>query len=1149
MPVRIIRGAIGSTKNRICMEEIAQLHGQNPDGKYIMLVPDHYSFETEKLFVKYFGGIGLNNIEVLTPRKMAIEFLSANNLKYLSNSGRQMLVSRAVKEYCEEAETSFLVRTMKTAGFPNIMDRMITEMKKYCVTPQALKSSTEAVNNKLLNEKIDAICGIFDKYNEFFEQGEYTDSNDDLVRVAEHIAKSDMFDENMHIWVDHFDDFHPGHMAVFEALISKKVNITVCLNYPKEDINGIYSTVLKTYEKVRSLGDISEEIFCDEPWGHINSNEIKYLVENYNSIGKHYENEVSDISLFAARDAYTEIEHIASEILRLVRCENYRFRDITVMCGRFDDVSHIIKAVFDEYEIPYFSDEKIMLLDHPIAMQILSVFDIFEEDWSYNSVMRFLRSGFIYDAEYEHISQTEVDRLDNYVLRYGIRGRKKWEEEKWITEQNSFEKVWGDVEFEESCDEAVNAIKAATTAPIFNLYKKVKTGKTAYSYAKALFEFMEDLNMYGGLRKDVKAFENVGRNDEAKQFSEIWNLILEVLDQTVVTMGERKISFAEYGEYIRTGLSQCEIKTIPSSVDSVCVGTVERSTSSPVKALFVTGAVNGTYPSDIPDEGFLSDTDRNFLKEQCEISLAPDTKTSAQQQYFKVYKSIAPVTDKLFVSYPVQSGEGRALGMSVLVQDIKELFPMLETTDNLIADFSDKSYISAPSATIHKLLINKSQNGTGCKDENWNKAYKWFKENDNYNDKLHLLEKAAAFELRGNRLSTENANELFGDGDLTYSASRLNVYALCPFSYFMKYGLGAKEQETSKVSANDFGSYAHKFIQEFCLKVEEGATTPEEKLIRWRNLTDVRRNEYIDDLADGTKTKIREFGLQDEERRCNIIDRISKTVKCSAAVVHKSLKKGKYTTSGYETEFEKVKLCDGVYITGAVDRIDSYTDNDTEYIRIIDYKTGHTGFDILNVCDGVNMQMVIYAVAVKKVEEEIKQNKVKLSGIFYNKVKNDFVKSDNEDEASAERVRNMRLDGLIFAGENEDGEIDMETLYAYDEAFKNSVEEKQSYKSDFSPLGRFKNGRLTGVYTETEGNALMKYVTDKIYSIHENIKDGHIEVSPYEESSSVNACTWCEYKESCAFERDDAQMRKPCGTKDEAWTRLVRMYKEDKNNG
>ena len=1149
MSVKIIRGAIGSHKNRLCIEEIEKRHKENPECKCIMLVPDHYSFETEREFVKHFGGTGLNNIEVLTPAKLAIEFLPANNLKHLSDSGRQMLISRAIKEYCEEAQSSLLIRTMKTAGFPHTMERIIAELKKYCVTPDMLDNGIKLSENEMLSEKISAISAIYRKYNFFFEEGEYTDSNDDLHAIAQNIPQNDFFNENLYVWVNFFDEFLPGHMAVLEAMSEKNVNITVCLNYPKEDKNEVYASVSEAYEKVRSLRGYTEDVLCEGELNYINSESIRYLLENYNDLTAKFEDETSDISIFAARDSYSEIERTASEILRLVRTGEYRFRDIVVMCGNFEEVKHIIKAVFDEYEIPYFSDEKIMLLDHPIAMQILSVFDIFEEDWSYASVMRYLRSGFIYDEKFKRIEQSEIDRLDNFLLKYGIRGRKKWEEETWTTEQDSFEKVWGDVPFEEIQDENVNSIKNIISKPLLELSKKIKSGKTAYSYAKALFEFMESIRMYGGLRNDVKAFEESGKTDEAAKFSEIWNLILEILDQTVVTMGERKITFSEYGEYIRAGLSQCEIKTIPSSIDSVCIGTVERSTASPIKALFVTGAVNGTYPSDMPDEGLLSDMDRGVLKEQCGIVIAPDTRHRMEQQYFKVYKALATVTDKLFISYHVQNGDGKAVGTSTLVQDIQSVFVNLKTQDNIITDYADRSYISAPAATLHKLFINKSKNSKSFNKSEWDKVYRWFREDEEYSEKLRILESASAFDLKAVKLKEETATELFGE-ESVYSASRLNVYAMCPFSYFMKYGLDAKEQEISKVAANDFGSYAHRFIQEFCYRVEEGANTPQEKLAKWRQLSDLQRNECIDDITNETKTKIKEFNLYDEEKRCNIIDRISKTVKGSAAVVHKSLKRGKYTASGYEQEFEKIQLSENVYITGAVDRVDSYVENDREYIRIIDYKTGNTGFDILNIYDGVNMQMVIYAVAVKKAQEELKNREVNLSGIFYNKLKNELVKSENADTAKHEQIKSMRLDGVIFADETEDGKIDMESLYAVDEDMKLSVEQKNAYKSDFVPMGMYKNGKITGgVHTETEGKALMKHVTDKICNIDSSIKKGNIDVSPYEENSTSNACKWCLFKEACVFERENTQMRKTKGTKEEAWKNIVREYKESEKNG
>ena len=901
MSVKIIRGGIGSSKSGMFIDEIRKTHEKNPQDRCIMLVPDHYSFETEKTFVKVFGGTGLNNIDVMTPRKMAVTFLPAKDLKYLAASGRQMLVSRAVGEYCSEAEDTPLIRTMKTSGFTRVMESLIEEMKRYCVTSEMLLKSAEMTENEALKNKLSAAAHIYEKYSEFFENGQYTDSSDDLARVAEYIRSSDVFNENLHIWVDRFDEFYPQHMEVLRALADKNVDITIGLNYPENDDTGTYISMAETYEKVKTLNGYTGDIVCGESLMHVNSEEIRFMLANYNNLKAEWTEEVKDVSLFAGRDAYGEIEHTAGEILRLVREEGYRYRDIVVMCGNSGSVSHIIKAVFDEYGIPYFSDEKITLSDHPIAMQLLSVFNMFDDDWSYNSVMRYLRAGFIYDSEGVHIDQSEIDRIDNFALKYGVRGRKRWIEDKWVNEPDTFERVWGEEEHEPDDEEdAVNKIKEIVMKPLSELCKKVKSGKTARDYANTVFEFLDNIHMYSGLKRDVSDFENAGRQDEAQQFSEIWNLILEVLDQTVVTMGERKLSFSEYGTYIEAGLSSCEIRTIPSCLDSVCVGSVERSTAAPVKALFVTGAVSGTYPAEIVDEGFLSNSDRGILKEQCGVVLAPDTKSRMSLQYFKVYKAIAPVTDKLFLSYCVQNGEGAALRPSRLIFDIQRIFKNLKTKDNIITNFSDKSYISSPDATLHKLLINRSGGSADVKSIEWETVYRWFKESGRYNNKLELLKKASEFGGKNAALSRRAARSLFGDGETTYSASRLNTYAQCPFAYFMQYGLRAKEQEVSQIAANDFGSYAHRFIQEFCVRVEDGADTPEKKAEKWKSLTDSERGRCIDGITGETKEKIKELHPYDEEKRLDMIDRIAKTVKGSAEIVHKSLKRGSYTTDGFE---------------------------------------------------------------------------------------------------------------------------------------------------------------------------------------------------------------------------------------------------------
>lgn len=1121
MSVKIIRGGIGSEKNNLCIEQIKKIHTEFKGERCIMIVPDNYSFETEKRFVDVFGGTGLNGIDVMTPRKMAIAFLPANRRRYFSDAGRQMLITRAVYDFCEEAEDCALTRTMRTGGFTSVMDEFIKEMKAYCVLPEELLKASETVKSSSLAEKLRAAAAVYAKYNEFFEEGEYTDSNDDLARVADFIKESDTFGEKLHVWINHFDEIPPQNMLVFEAMAEKGVDMTIGINYPCDDKYSVYGCIGKTYDKLCSLKGYEGDFNCKTIYSHMTSPEIRFMLENYNNPKARYKAETQDISVFAARDSYDETEHIAGEILRLVREENYRYRDIVVLCGNGSKENHIIKAVFDEYEIPYFSDEKINLSDHPIAMQLLSVFDIFEEEWSYKSVMRYLRSGFIYDDNLKHCSLDETDRIDNYALKYGISGKSRWFAEKLTSEK------------EESDEDAkASEIKARLMYPLFSMCEKIKKQNTAREYSKTLLELLEDINMYGGLKKDVESFRLRGNNDEAQQFSEIWNLIIEVIDQAVVTMGERKMTFSEYGRYIRAGISVCELRVIPSCIDSVCVGSVDRSTSAYVKALFVSGAVSGTYPAGISREGFLSDSDRNVLKENG-TEIMPGTSERINMQYYKVYKAIAPATDKLYFSYHIQSGEGKALRPAGIIGDVRRSFENINESDSILSDSSAEEYISSPKATLHKLLINKSRNKAEIKSPKWDAAYKWFKKHEEYRDKLELIDSAAEFSRRSVRLNEDTAQKLFGN-ETIYSAKRLNTYAQCPFSYFMMYGLEAREQETAKLEASDFGVYAHKIIYDFCSEVENNAVSREEKAQRWKELTDEERGVRIDKIVHSIKEEICGENNADTGKRLNILDRVNKTVQESAEIVHKSLKRGKYTTAGYEKEFDKINL-GGVYVSGIVDRIDTYTEDGNEYVRIIDYKTGKTEFDIADIYNRVNMQMVIYALAVKKTLGE----NAEISGMFYNKVTHQLVQcpEGNENAAEAERVKSMRLDGVMFAPEDADGNFDVEKLYAVDEEARG----KGSYKSDFSPVSLKADGTASAgsVYGIAERNGLLEYVSDSICDIDREIKSGIINVNPYEQSNKKNACTYCEYKAACVFERENAEMRKKSGSKKDIWKRMA----------
>ena len=1145
MPVNIIQGAIGAGKSALCLNQIERLHSRRPDARCIMIVPDHYSYDTEKRFVERFGGTGLNNIEVLTLRKMAINHLKASELKYITGAGRQMLIYKAVDEFCDKAEKSGdfdarLIASMRKNGFLDVAGSLISEMKRYTVTPEMLLAGSES-DNATLRQKLTALSEIYAAYSGFIDKSGCVDSEDDLDRLAAFIENSSVFGENTHVWFDKFDEFMPHQLRVIEAMLKRGVNVTLSVISPEPD-GGISHPLQKAEDLAFAYG-LNERYVLEDFLNHVRNNrELYFLFENWGDSKAVYENPTHNITLFESRDAYGEIERAACRILDLVREDGLRFRDIAMLCGNTEEYRHLIETIFEEYSIPYFTDSTIVLSDHPIAMQVLSLFDIFRDNWTYETVFKYLRAGFIYEKTergVKALSQGRVDELENYVLRYGIRGSTKWlAEEPWKTESNIISRAFG-IDDDERENDRVELLRQEITAPIKRFKDATSERRTAAEHARALYGYFEDINLYDGLKDEVIRLRSDGKLNEAEQFTELWNLLLNVLNQTVVSVGNEKMNRQQYADYIRAGLSKCEIRIIPSGIDQVYVGDVERSSQSNVRAMFVIGANSGTFPSDIPSEGFLSNSDRNTLEERG-IHVAQDTKRKAERQYFKVYKALCAVTEKLFLSYPLQTGDGKALRASRMLLDIHRMFPKMEVKDNLLDDMNSKIYISSPAATIHRMIIAKSKRNPNRINPIWEAAYKWYEKSGDWSGMLSLIDRADEFEKFDISLDARTAQMLY-EGNSVYSASRLNTFARCPYGYFAKYGLDAKEREEWEITPADAGTYAHEVIHKFVERVEEGASAPEEKLERWKNLAEektdentVTRGDILNGIIESTCENILASSSRDKERTASIFRRMGKTISSAAAIVHRSLKNGKYTENGLEREFE-VNLGNDVRVKGIIDRVDMYKPEDGDArVRIIDYKTGSTSFDIVDIFNGLSMQMVIYALAARKMAHDEFGGDPMVTGVYYNKVRDDFQSlgvTDDEEKAAKKHEKARRLDGVTFIeNDGSRGVIDdMDDITDSAGGFLNI-----ELKAD----GSIKT--VDAVKTQAEINGLMDYVGESIVEMDSAIKSGKNSPVPYKYRPDRLPCAHCQYSRMCGFFADKKELREKQGKKSEIWEEMSR---------
>ena len=501
--VKIVTGAIGSGKTQYCIDDIKAMQSREPQRRCVMLVPSHYSHEAEKLMTDVFGGTGLNNIEVTSFEKLAREMLDGTERR-LAAAGKQAVICRAVERTAAElsGRSDFdgkLVAAVGRADFIDIARSLISELHRYMVTGDMLREGAARLDDGALKQKLLITAMLSDNYENILKDTEYIDSDEDLLRLAA-VLGSRFCDAR--IYIDRFDELLPQQLQVLRVIIDSGADITITFNTAPDAT--YYGTTL-AIGQIRAYTEV-QTVHLDGSMKHIkNAPELKFLFDTWGDMSE-YTGDVNAVSVFEARDAYTETEHIARRILDLVREDGYRFRDIAIICGDADSYEHIIEAVFDEYGIPYYSDQRYTVSEHPIAVQILSLLDIIENDWDYESVFAYLRAGFVYmkqDNKYRRISSNDIDRLENYILKRGIRGRNAWSRS-WTDDRSVLDRALDRKPNTNETELAeLDAIREAVVAPVIAYSDAAKQARTVTERCVALYEFLESINLYEGLRAEL----------------------------------------------------------------------------------------------------------------------------------------------------------------------------------------------------------------------------------------------------------------------------------------------------------------------------------------------------------------------------------------------------------------------------------------------------------------------------------------------------------------------------------------------------------------------------------------------------------------------------------------------------------------------
>ena len=1111
MGIRFIFGRAGTGKSRFCLEQIKKKIDKNSgDNKLILIVPEQYTFDTEKKFLDIVTEKGFLRGEVLSFKRMAhrvFEECGGRTEVKISDSGRNMLIYKLLRDKGEELQ--YFNRMTKQQGFSSIISKALTEFKKYNISEEMLGIKEEEIFDDELKKKINDLKSIYRDFNEVLHK-RFIDSDDELTLLAKKLNDCNIYDGS-EIWIDEFTTFTPQQLEVIKILAkrAKVVNITLCsdtLSGGKEvDYTDIFDAIKNTENSILNImkeGNISylEPIDLNKGYSYrfLESQDLQHLEKHFFTYPfKAYKGKANNVRLFKANNSYEEIDTIARDILVMVRDKGYRYKDIAVVCRNIDEYEKIATVIFNEYNIPFFLDKKREILNNPLIVLIISALEILSSNWSYESVFKYLKSGLV------NIEKKYIDILENYILANGIKGYK------WT--KNLYEKE--DISEDETL---VLEIMEEVRSPLIKLHEKIKKSRYVREIATNLYDFLIELDVFKTLEVWLDEFNELGLQDKIKEYIQVPEMVIEILDQLVEVLGDEVIEVKEFTKILISGFEEKEIGVIPMALDQINIGDISRVKGRDVKALYLIGVNDGILPAVSKDEGIINDRERELLR-NIGIRLASDTKSRAFEEQFIVYTALTIASEYLMITYPMADFEGKSLRPSIIIPRLKKVLPnVVEESEiyNLREKDDEYNKITAPIPTFNELITAlRMEFEKEEVDDYWAQAYKWFENDEEFKNKANTMFKGLTYTNLVEKVPREKIRRLYQleNKKLVFNISRIEKYAQCPFSYYVQYGLKAKDRKVYEFSAPDLGSFMHNILDDF-------TNTIRSEKIAWSDLNKERCKAIVSNLVDKRLESDTNSILNSTKKYKYFADRFKRTITKSVMIISEQMRKGRFEVFRNEFEFggfkddEPIKIVlpskETVYLVGRVDRIDTLDLDGNTYIKVVDYKSGNKKFNLTEVYHGLQIQLLVYLDALIKNSKYILEKQAMPGAILYFKIDDPIIKSKKqltEEEIKNSVLKELKMSGLLLKDINVVKAMDKDIEAAY---------------SVIIPAAIKKDGNFTAtssVVTDEQFDILRKYVNDKMAELCEEMLSGEIKIVPCK-NNNTPYCDYCDYSAVCQFD-------------------------------
>jgi ATP-dependent helicase/nuclease subunit B len=1017
----------------------------------------------------------------------------------------------------------FLRVFRRAARQPRFCEKLaiqIREFKSYSISPETLlKVSGVESFPPPLREKLSDLSRIYQSYSEFIKD-RFTDPEDVLTELAVAVTNG-VLPTGTRIWVDGFAGFTQQEFSVLAALLvsADQVNIALCLDpanaRQKLSEHELFHPTLDTYRRLRQVcGDIGLRarppltLPYREGIGRFSGNKaLAYLESHFNAYPiREFTGEAKGIRLVAAAGCRAEVESAARDILHNVREKGWRFREMSVILRDFDRYHDLVTAVFEDFGIPYFLDNRRTAAHHPLVELLRSALEAILTNIGYVPVFHMLKTGLF------PIEQYDVDRLENYVRAHGIRGKAWLTKEPWHWRYQlalNEEEGNGHHSYHETLD-GINQAREIFCTAFSPLYDALSGGgnKKTDVYCRALWEFMMRLESLDKLQDLAERELRRGKADAIAVHSQVWRGVIGLLDQLSDILGERQLTLQEFFETFLSGLESLSLGLVPAGTDQVSVGSVERSRQPKLKAAYVLGLSEGDFPARLAEDGLFADGERHSLAGDG-VEMAVTRRQRLFHEQYLSYIAVTRSSDYLWASFPLADGEGRAKRPSSLFNRLQAMFPAAEVCFyGNTAEGDDLHYLAGVDNCAALLLLKAGQAVRhGEMSPLWSAAYREAIKNPAVKRRMRKLWPSLRYTNYVPDLSVQTVGSLYG-APLKSSVSRLELFARCPFAHFARYGLQLDVRREFKVEAPDMGVFFHAALRIFTEQLLDDG-------LDWGTLTAADAENRMSAVVELLIPRLQNEILLSSARLRYLASRLKETMTQAAVLLTEHARRGSFRPVAVEIPFGRggglppwqVPLDDQSFITltGQIDRLDVATGETASYIRIIDYKSNPAELSLADAWHGLSLQLLCYMAVMNESACSLVSGDFRSAGALYFAVNGQFSRVDNPPSEGREKENSLRMDGIIL-GERE--------------AYELMGGSGDLVRAELNNDGTF--SRHSRVATAEQIASLMTFAREKVASLGTEILSGKAAVLPYRKKDGSRACQFCEFQPVCRFDTGTA---------------------------